>query len=97
MTLRGCAPGTHARIRRITTDAPDRLRLAELGFVRGALVRVVGRGATGGLLLALGDARVAVDDETAQALQIERIERIEEHGHHRQSGRHVQVAAVSRD
>ncbi|WP_199547710.1 FeoA family protein [Streptomyces sp. N35] len=71
MTLRGCAPGTHARIRRITTDAQDRLRLAELGFVRGAEIRVVGRGATGGLLLALGDARVAVDDATAGAVAIE--------------------------
>ncbi len=74
MTLRGCAPGTHARIRRITTDAQDRLRLAELGFVRGARVCVVGRGATGGLLLALGDARVAVDDDTAHALEVELVE-----------------------
>lgn len=70
MTLRSCASGTRVRIDRVRVPAGERLRLAELGFVRGAEVRVVGRGATGGLLVALGDARVALDSATAHGVLV---------------------------
>ncbi|MGW1076286.1 FeoA family protein [Streptomyces sp. NPDC002537] len=72
MTLRSCRPGNRVLLRRLNVPATERLRMAELGFVRGAELRVVGRGATGGLLVALGDARVALDDATAQGIEVAR-------------------------
>lgn len=71
MTLRDCAPGSRVRLRRIVA-APGRvLRLTELGFVPGSILRVIGRGAMGGLIVAVGDARVAVDAETGRSLVVE--------------------------
>lgn len=70
-SLRDCVPGDRMRLRRVRVPAPDRLRLLELGFVPGAALHVVARGATGGLLIGLGDARVAVDGRTAQSLLVE--------------------------
>lgn len=70
MTLAECDPGTRARVLSFRGAKADRLRLAELGFVRAADLWVIARGATGGLLVALGDARVAVDDRTAAALTV---------------------------
>lgn len=48
-----------------------RRRMAELGFVRGALVSVLSRGAHGSVLVAVGDTRVALDAEAADALVVE--------------------------
>jgi Fe2+ transport system protein FeoA len=46
--------------------------LAELGFVPGATVEVVGRGGVRGLVLAVNaDTRVAVDAATARDLWVE--------------------------
>ncbi|MFE7663217.1 FeoA family protein [Streptomyces celluloflavus] len=70
MTLRGCGPGTRVRVAEVRVPVADRLRLAELGFVRGAEIRVVGRGTAGGLLVALGDARVALDGATAAGVRV---------------------------
>ncbi|MEU6126884.1 FeoA family protein [Streptomyces sp. NPDC047123] len=70
MTLHGCRSGRPVRVDRLTVPPGDRLRLAELGFVRGARMRVVGRGATGGILVALGDARIALDDATALRIEV---------------------------
>jgi Fe2+ transport system protein FeoA len=71
MTLRDCIPGDRLRLRRLRVRATDRLRLLELGFIPGAVLDVVARGATGGLLVGLGDARVALDGATAGALLVE--------------------------
>ncbi|MER5885351.1 ferrous iron transport protein A [Streptomyces sp. NPDC001941] len=70
MSLRSQGPGAHVRVVRVGVGAHDRLRLAELGFVRGARITVLGRGATGGLRIALGDARLAIDDDTADAVDV---------------------------
>jgi ferrous iron transport protein A len=74
MDLRDCRPTDRARLHRIDGDREQRRRLMELGFVPGQILRVLGRGATGGLLLAVGDARIAVDTETCRALRVGRLE-----------------------
>ncbi|MFJ9448074.1 ferrous iron transport protein A [Kitasatospora sp. NPDC101235] len=71
MRLRDCTPGDRLTLCRLRVRAADQLRLLELGFVPGALLQVVARGATGGLLVGLGDARVALDGATAGALLVE--------------------------
>lgn len=71
MTPRETAVGTVLRLRRVTGDRRHRRRLVELGFVPGARLSVIGRGMHGGLILGLGDARVAVDAATAGTLQVE--------------------------
>ncbi|NJC73149.1 ferrous iron transport protein A [Planosporangium thailandense] len=73
MDLRDCRPADRARLNRIEGDRQQRRRLMELGFVPGQILRVLGRGATGGLLLAVGDARIAVDVETCRALRVDLI------------------------
>lgn len=70
MTLRGCAVGSRLEICQVTGDRRHRRRLIELGFVRGAVLSVIGRGTMGGLVLALGDSRVAVDAFTAGTLLV---------------------------
>jgi Fe2+ transport system protein FeoA len=45
-------------------------RLLELGFVPGTMLRVVTRGATGGLVVAAGSARIAVDAAVAALLLV---------------------------
>lgn len=74
MTLRGCAIGSRLRVCGLTGDRRHRRRLLELGFVRGAVLSVIGRGTLGGLVLALGDARVAVDSFTAGTLVVEPVD-----------------------
>ncbi|MFC5720871.1 ferrous iron transport protein A [Streptomyces gamaensis] len=70
MTLRDCAPDARIRIDGLSLPAGDRLRLTELGFVRGQELRVVARGAAGGLLVALGDARIALDADTTRGIRV---------------------------
>lgn len=72
-TLRGCSVNSSHRVRRVTGATRHRRRLIELGFVPGAILTVLGKGALGGLVLALGDARVAVDAATAGTLLVEPI------------------------
>ncbi|GAB2933531.1 hypothetical protein GCM10027047_32470 [Rhodococcus aerolatus] len=51
--------------------SPARVRrLAELGIRTGQPVQVLGRTAGGGRLLAVGDARVAVDRSTARGIEV---------------------------
>jgi Fe2+ transport system protein FeoA len=70
MHLSDCLTGDRLTLCRLKAGAGDRLRLLELGFVPGAQLHVVARGATGGLLVGLGDARVALDGSTASSLLV---------------------------
>jgi Fe2+ transport system protein FeoA len=64
--LSDCAVGTAVRLSRITGPRLRRRRLAELGFVPGARIEVIGRGGVRGLVLAVNaDTRVAIDAATA--------------------------------
>ncbi|MBP2706155.1 ferrous iron transport protein A [Microbispora sp. RL4-1S] len=65
------ARGGVMRLSRVTGDRRHRRRLAELGFVPGAKMSVLNRGLHGGLVLVLGDGRVAVDALTAATLVVE--------------------------
>jgi Fe2+ transport system protein FeoA len=58
-------------LRRVEATRVRRRRLAELGFVPGARVEVIGRGGLGGLILAVNaDTRVAVDAAGARELWV---------------------------
>lgn len=70
MTLRDCLPGSHLVLRELTGDC-SRRRLAEWGLVPGARMRLVARGPAGGLIVAVGDARMALDSRTAATLIVE--------------------------
>ncbi|MGC1210877.1 MAG: FeoA family protein [Micromonospora sp.] len=70
MTLRDCRPGADLVLRRVTGDR-SRRRLAEWGLVPGAPVRLVSRGPAGGLIVALGDTRIALDSRTAGTVVVE--------------------------
>jgi Fe2+ transport system protein FeoA len=64
--------GTRGVLRAVRAAGPRRRRLAELGFVPGAAVEVVGRGA-GGLVVGVNaDARVAIDRAGAEELWVAR-------------------------
>ena len=68
-SLADCRVGTAVVLRRITAPRLRRRRLAELGFVPGARLEVVGRSGVRGLVLAVNaDTRVAVDAATARDL-----------------------------
>ncbi|MDD9376106.1 FeoA family protein [Streptomyces sp. ZAF1911] len=70
-SLNDSRPGTTVRITGIDPGQAggSRRRLLEFGFVPGADVTVIARGATGGLLVGLGDTRVALDTRTAGRLR----------------------------
>lgn len=70
MTLRECSPGSQLLLRQLTEPQPRR-RLAEWGLVPGARLRLVARGPGGGLIVAVGDARMALDSRTAATLIVE--------------------------
>jgi ferrous iron transport protein A len=59
------------KLRRLTASRDERLRLVELGFVPGAWIRVIGRGTAGALVVAVGDARVALDSRIGGSLVVE--------------------------
>ncbi|MEV4256199.1 FeoA family protein [Spirillospora sp. NPDC049652] len=71
MTVADCAPGSVVRLRRVVARNG---RLRELGFVPGAVLRVLARGGTGGLIVAIGDARMAVDREIAHVIHVEPVD-----------------------
>ena len=71
MVLRECPPGSRVRLRGMRGRPASHRRLLELGFVPGAIIRVVGRGAVGGMVIALGDARVALDARTGGSMVVE--------------------------
>ncbi|MFG2617580.1 ferrous iron transport protein A [Streptomyces sp. NPDC048507] len=74
-SLNDSRPGTTVRITGIAPGGgggDSRRRLLDFGFVPGADVTVIARGATGGVLVGLGAARVALDSRTAGRLRCER-------------------------
>jgi Fe2+ transport system protein FeoA len=71
MVLQECQPGSRVRLRGVRGRPTQHRRLLELGFVPGAVIRVVGRGAVGGMVIALGDARVALDSRTGGSMVVE--------------------------
>lgn len=70
MVLGQCRSGSEVVIRSTTAAGAWQLRLAELGFVPGARIRVVRKG-SGGLMIAIGDARIAIDTGIAGALVVD--------------------------
>ena len=63
--------GSISVLRRVDAGRVRRRRLAELGFVSGATIEVIGRGGVGGLVLAVNDdTRVAVDAAGARELRV---------------------------
>lgn len=70
-SLNDSRPGTTVRITGIDPGrhGASPRRLLEFGFVPGADVTVIARGATGGVLVGLGEARVALDARTAGRLR----------------------------
>ena len=70
-SLDRCPVGTVSVLRRVEATRVRRRRLAELGFVPGARIEVIGRGGVGGLIVAVNaDSRVAVDAAGARELQV---------------------------
>ncbi len=57
----------------VTVDLPpeSRLRMREVGMHAGAVVRVTHRGPSGGRVVAVGGARLALDAATATKVQVE--------------------------
>lgn len=72
-SLNDSRPGTTVRLTGIDPvpgqGGGSRRRLLEFGFVPGADVTVIARGATGGLLVGIGATRVALDSRTAGRLR----------------------------
>lgn len=61
--------GEACRVTKIRGNDEVRTRLTGLGFVEGALVSVVGK--TGkGMILSLGDARLALDEELSSRIMV---------------------------
>jgi ferrous iron transport protein A len=71
LTLRDCPPGRDVRLREVAVVGPDRRRLFEWGFLPGTPLRVVARSLAGGLIVAVGDARVALDARLAGSLYVD--------------------------
>lgn len=70
-SLDRCPVGTVSVLRRVEATRLRRRRLAELGFVPGARLEVIGRGGVGGLIVAVdADSRVAVDAAGARELWV---------------------------
>lgn len=71
MDLGTVTTGRHLRVVDIDLDERSRVRLRELGLRPGADVHVTHRGAFGGLVLAVGADRFALDAGTAAAVRVE--------------------------
>ena len=69
MTLAKMKEGERARIVRVTGDEAVKRHLGALGFVAGTVVRVV-RTSYGNMLLAVHESRVAVNDATAEDVEV---------------------------
>ena len=57
----------------VTVDLPQefRLRMYEIGVHAGAVLRVTHRGPSGGRVVAVGGARLALDAATTTTVQVE--------------------------
>ena len=69
MTLASMKEGERARIVRVTGDEAVKRHLGALGFVAGTVVRVV-RTSYGNMILAVHESRIAVNDATAQNVEV---------------------------
>ena len=69
MTLASMKEGERARIVRVTGDEAVKRHLGALGFVAGTVVRVV-RTSYGNMILAVHESRVAVNDATAEVVEV---------------------------
>lgn len=72
MTLATMKEGERARIVRVGSDEAVKRHLGALGFVAGTVVRVV-RTSYGNMILAVHESRIAVDDATAQKVEVESV------------------------
>lgn len=70
MTLGDCRPGSVVRLSGLPRELTSRRRLAHLGFVPGAQLRLISRGPAGGIIVAVDEARVALDARTAAAVAV---------------------------
>jgi ferrous iron transport protein A len=68
MTLYECSPGAEVLLLELTMDGPDHQRLLEWGFLPGARLGLVARSLAGALVVALDDARVALDAGLARSV-----------------------------
>ena len=69
MTLADMKEGDRARIVRVTGDEAVKRHLGALGFVVGTIARVV-RTSYGNMILAVHESRIAVDDATAEGVEV---------------------------
>ncbi|GAB2465809.1 FeoA family protein [Jatrophihabitans fulvus] len=69
VTLDALAPGSRARVRSVADHVPTR-RLAELGIRRGSEIRVLGRSAGGGVTVAIGTSRLALDRTVLRGIEV---------------------------
>ena len=69
MTLAAMKEGERARIVRVTGDEAVKRHLGALGFVAGTVVRVV-RTSYGNMILAVHESRIAVNDATAECVEV---------------------------
>jgi ferrous iron transport protein A len=70
LVLSHCSPGDRAVLRAVRGPRDQARRLLELGLVPGTVLRILTRGATGGLVLAAGSVRIAVDARVASLLVV---------------------------
>ena len=70
MTLATLKEGVRARITRVANDEAVKRHLGALGFVAGTVVRVV-RISYGNMIIAVHESRIAVDEATAQKIEVE--------------------------
>ena len=69
MTLATLKEGERARLVRVSGDDAVKHHLGALGFVAGTVVRVV-RTSYGNMILAVHESRVAVNDATAEVVEV---------------------------
>ena len=69
MTLATMKEGERARIVRVGSDEAVKRHLGALGFVAGVVVKVV-RTSYGNMIVAVHESRIAVDDATAQKIEV---------------------------
>ncbi|NLI18932.1 MAG: ferrous iron transport protein A [Actinomycetales bacterium] len=71
MTLTECPTRLRVRITAVGVAEEMLVRAHEMGLRCGAVVRVTHHGAFGGVVIAVGAARVAIDGATARCVQVE--------------------------
>ena len=70
MKLSTVKTGDRVRIAHVAGTDAVRHHLGALGFVAGTIVRIVGA-SYGNLILAVHESRIAVNDETAEDIEVE--------------------------